>query len=111
MSGNSKIIVEDGGILNISGSVAFQGNDGALWNGIEFQDGGYGNIDNCTFSNTKTPIVIKSTGDSPPPTPNFINVTNCTFNDGYLQIDSRPYDYIAHCTWNYSSVSADVCGL
>jgi len=102
MPAGKKIIIEDGGQINITGNetVTFTSQSGS-WGGIEIQDGGYGTIKNAVFNNTETPIVINSNRDGG----NDILIQNCVFNSGSVTVNGRDNVTISLCTTNSPSAS------
>lgn len=107
-----KVIIEDGGYLDIStGNLVTFTSQSGQWGGIEIQGTGKANLNNVTFENTNTPISIVQ-GNLEPNSQHTINLNGCNFNEGYISIDNRSYVTIQNCYWNYSnSLSLPVTGI
>ncbi len=100
-----RIIVQDGGSIDCSSgnAVTFTSQSGS-WGGIEFQGSASGTLQNCTFSNTDTPISIDGTGGTYGPTgPPAIIIKGCTFNSGSVSVVSRDNVSIQNCVTNSPS--------
>lgn len=101
MPAGKKIIVEDGGKIEVTSNdpVYFTSQSGE-WGGIEFRGSSTGTIKNCVFSNTETPISITNTGDNDT---GDIFIDYCTFNSGSVTVSGRDSVTISHCTFNSPS--------
>lgn len=64
MGANSSIEFRNGSYLDAEG-ITFEGNNGAIWDGLVFHNaGGQTKIENCTLNNAKTPVKIVNTNSS-----------------------------------------------
>jgi hypothetical protein len=98
-----KIMVQDGGTLDASSGDAITLTSQSSWGGIEFQGSGYGTLNNVTFNNTNSPIVINGYGSAG----NEILINNCHFNDGQVLIDSRDNVSIFYSDFNFTNFGKD----
>jgi xyloglucan-specific exo-beta-1,4-glucanase len=101
MPADKKIIIEDGGMINITSSetVTFTSQSGS-WGGIEIQGSGGANLKNISFANTTTPITINEcvTEDV-----SNIVIDSCSLS-GPISITSRNNVEIKNCSWsNFSN--------
>ncbi len=101
-----KIIVEDGGQIDVSSgaAVTFTSQSGT-WGGIEFQGNAFGTLKNCTFTNTSTPVVINGTTSALGEPPQ-ITIDNCTFNSP-IEITNRQNVAVKYCTWSIGASGTD----
>lgn len=99
---NAKIVILNGGKIECPANypITLQSNDGS-WGGIEIQNGGYGNISNCIFNNTETPVTISASRSGG----NDILVDHCTINGGSIVSTGRDNVYIMYNTINSPSSS------
>ncbi len=95
-----KITVEPGGQIEISsGQPVTLNSQWGTWGGIEIKENGFGTIQNCTFSDTETPISIEGAGGFGG---NYINIQNCVFNSGGVSVSERDNVTISENTFNFS---------
>jgi len=99
MAEGKRIIIEDGGQIDITApKVVFISKSGK-WGGIEIKEKGSGSIRNCEFKNTGTPLIISGELNND----RAVNISNCTFNNGCLIASGRNNVKISNCTFNGGS--------
>jgi hypothetical protein len=100
-----KIIIEDGGQIDVSSgaAVTFTSQSGT-WGGIEFQGDGFGTLKNCTFSNTNSPIVITGGFSSTFDPPDII-IEDCHFTNGTIEVTNKPDVTVKYSDWTMNNSS------
>ncbi len=102
---DKKITVLNGGQIDASsGSAITLTSQSGTWGGIEFQGEAYGTLNNITFSNTSSPIVVNGFSSL---TANDIIIDHCHFSEGQVFISQRDKVRLTYSDFTLTNFGSD----